>query len=519
MNRTKMIADIANSSTMWDMLIIGGGATGIGTALDAASRGYKVLLVEQSDFGKGTSSRSTKLAHGGVRYLQQGNVSLVLEALKERGIMRRNAPHLVHDLAFIVPVYDWWEGPFYGVGLKLYDMLAGKEGFGKSKFLSKEETIKRIPTIETKGLDGGIIYYDGQFDDARLLINLAQTAYEQGASLANYMQVTSLQKSANGLVTGAALRDAESGKEYHVQAKVVINATGVFSDSIRKMDSSKAENIMTSSQGVHIVLDKEFLPAESAIMLPHTDDGRVLFCVPWQGKIIIGTTDTEVKKFDLEPKALEEEVSFLLKHAARYLTKDPSHADIKSVFVGLRPLVKDTEASNTAAISREHLVTISQSGLVTITGGKWTTYRRMAKDAVDQAIPVAGLDFSPCVTKELQLRGFHKNAGVFAELAHYGSDAPELRKLIAEKASYSTKLHANYAYLEGEVIWAARHEMARTVEDILARRMRLLFLDAKAATSVAEKVAELLAQERGLDENWQLEQVASFKKLAESYLG
>lgn len=510
-----MLSDIADN-TIWDIIIIGGGATGMGTAVDAASRGYKVLLVEQSDFGKGTSSRSTKLVHGGVRYLQQGNISLVLEALKERGIMRRNAPHLVSDLAFVVPVYDWWEGPFYGIGLKLYDLMAGKEGLGSSKNLSKEETLSYIPTVEKEGLRGGVIYHDGQFDDARMLVNLAQTAWEQGATLMNYMKVVSLLKNKE-IVNGVEIIDQETQTRYLVRSKVVVNATGVFTDSIRKMDDPGIDPIMTSSQGVHIVLDKSFLPGDSAIMVPHTDDGRVLFAVPWHNKIVIGTTDTYVKEFPLEPVAMQEEIDFLIKHAAKYLTKDPVISDIKSIFVGLRPLVKDADVTKTSAISREHTINISRSGLVSIAGGKWTTYRKMAEDVMEQAIFIGNLEHKPCVTENLRIHGYHEHADVFKELKQYGSDAPEVQKLLDEKPENKIRLHPGYSYTEGEVIWAVRNEMARGVEDFLARRTRLLFLDAKAGLAIAGKVAQIMAKELGRDEVWISDQVKKFNEVAEHY--
>ena len=500
MDRDKILRSLKNT-TVWDIVIIGGGATGMGIAVDASSRGYNILLVEQSDFGKGTSSRSTKLAHGGVRYLQQGNVSLVLEALKERGIMRRNAPHLVKDLTFVVPVYDWWEGPFYGIGLKLYDMLAGKEGLGPSQFLSKEETLKHIPTIEQNGLRGGVIYHDGQFDDARLLINLAQTAHEQGATLLNYMKVTNLIHG-DDIVEGVELTDQETNQKYNVKSKVVINATGVFTDQIRKMDDQAAEPIMTSSQGVHIVLDKSFLPGESAIMVPHTDDGRVLFAVPWHDKIIVGTTDTPVDEYPLEPRAQKEEIDFLMSHAAKYLTKDPKPGDIKSIFTGLRPLVKEAGEINTAAISREHTITISRSGLLTIAGGKWTTYRKMAEDAMEQAIVLGNLNYVPCVTETLQVHGYHNHSDKFGHLKEYGTDALKIEKLYAENPHLRQPLLPDYSYTEGEVIWAVRHEMARTPEDILARRMRLLFLDSNACMEIAEKVTRIMAKELVKDEIW-----------------
>ncbi|MGQ1784538.1 MULTISPECIES: glycerol-3-phosphate dehydrogenase/oxidase [unclassified Saccharicrinis] len=517
MARDNQLSKIKDGSIVWDIVVIGGGATGVGTAVDAASRGYKVLLVEQSDFGKGTSSRSTKLAHGGVRYLQQGNLSLVLEALKERGIMRRNAPHLVSDLEFVVPIYDWWEGPFYGIGLKLYDMLAGKEGLGASEFLSREETIAHIPTVEAIDLRGGVKYHDGQFDDARFLINLAQTAQEQGATVMNYMKVVSLRKSEN-IVGGVVLEDQETFEKYAVRSKVVINATGVFTDSIRTLDDENAIPIMTSSQGVHIVLDRSFLPGDSAIMVPHTDDGRVLFAVPWYDKIIVGTTDTPVDEFPLEPVAKAEEIDFLITHAARYLTKDLMQSDIKCVFVGLRPLVKDSGETNTASISREHTINISRSGLLSIAGGKWTTYRKMAQDVVDQAILIGDLNPKPSVTEHLQMHGYHQHAEIFGSLHYYGSDAPRLQVLLEEKTSYRNQLHLDYPYLEGEVVWSVRHEMVRCIEDFIARRIRLLFLDTEAAMIIAPRVAQLLAQELAYDKTWEQTQLIEFNKIAHNYL-
>ncbi len=517
MNRSKMLKSIEAVNYKWDFIIIGGGATGLGVAIEAASRGYKALLLEQSDFAKGTSSRSTKLVHGGVRYLQQGNISLVLEALKERGILKRNAPHLVHDLPFIVPNYDWWEGPFYGIGLKLYDALAGKEGFGASKILSKEETLKHLPTLETEGLRGGVIYYDGQFDDARLSINMAETAYEQGATLINYMKVTSLIKEDN-MLCGVEAVDLESNKKYKLNAKVVINATGVFTDSIRKMDDENATNIIVSGQGVHIVLDKTFIPGNTAIMVPHTDDGRVIFAIPWHDKVLVGTTDTEVEEFLLEPKPFEEEIEFLLKHTARYLTKDPKRNDILSVFAGLRPLVKSGEEENTAAISREHTINVSRSGLVTIAGGKWTTYRKMAEDTIDQALILANLPYEKSVTKELRLHGYHNHADEFGNLEIYGSDAISINELFREDKSFKELLHPKFKTVVGEIVWAVRNEMARTVDDFIARRTRMLLLDAKAALEVAPKVANIMAKELNRNQNWVDEQIKVFNKIGENYI-
>ncbi|WP_373499703.1 glycerol-3-phosphate dehydrogenase/oxidase [Desulfococcus sp.] len=518
MNRDEMLKRIRRQDREWDLIVVGGGATGLGTAIDGASRGYQVLLVEQSDFAKGTSSRSTKLVHGGVRYLQQGNVSLVLEALKERGLMRRNAPHLVHNLPFVVPNYDWWEGPFYGIGLKVYDMLAGRHGFGHSKGLSKEKTLAFIPTLEPRGLRGGVIYYDGQFDDARLAVNMAQTAVEQGGTVVNYMRVESLVKS-GGMVRGVNVRDMETGEAYALTAKVVINATGVFSDAVRRMDDPEAPGIITPSQGVHIVLDKSFMPGDTAIMVPHTDDGRVLFAIPWKNRVVVGTTDTEMADAPLDPCPLPEEIDFLLSHAARYLTKDPTREDILSAFAGLRPLVSLGGYENTAAISRDHTLNISRSGLLTITGGKWTTYRKMAEDTVDQAALLAQLQERPSVTKELNIHGFHQNAGQFGHLAVYGSDAVSVQALLGEDPRFACPLHPAHPYLAGEVVWAVRREMARTVEDFLSRRRRVLILDARASMEMAPVVARLMALELGRDGRWESDQTRAFEALARGYLG
>jgi glycerol-3-phosphate dehydrogenase len=517
MNRDDMLRRIESERHQWDLIIIGGGATGLGVAIDAASRGYATLLLEQSDFAQGTSSRSTKLVHGGVRYLQQGNVSLVLEALKERGLLRRNAPHLVHNLAFVVPNYDWWEGPFYGVGLRLYDLLAGKHGFGPSKNISLEKTLHYIPTIETEGLRGGVIYYDGQFDDARLAVNMAQTAVDQGAVVLNYMAVTGLTKSGD-FTRGVVAVDRESGREYEIKARAVINATGVFADQIRRMDTPEAPPMIAPSQGVHIVLDRSFLPGKGAIMVPHTQDGRVLFATPWHDRVIVGTTDTPVQETPLEPLPLEEELDFLLTHAAQYLTKDPTPADVLSMFAGLRPLVSMGKEDNTAAISRDHTIHISGSGLVTITGGKWTTYRKMAEDTVDQAAVIAQLDERPCATQDLNIHGYHRNARQFGDLAVYGSDAMAIREINRNDPVCAERLHGRLTPTVGEVVWAVKHEMARTVEDFLSRRTRSLLLDARASIEMAPRVAEVMATELGYDADWQAAQVSAYTELARKYL-
>jgi glycerol-3-phosphate dehydrogenase len=528
MNRINMWRSIEAHPKAWDMIVVGGGATGVGVAIDAAARGYDVLLLEQSDFGKGTSSRSTKLAHGGVRYLEQGNIGLVMEALKERGLLLQNAPHLVHDLAFVVPNYDWWEAPFYGLGLKLYQLLAGKYGFGISRILSKEETLKHLPTLKTEGLRGGAVYYDGQFDDARLLIHMVATAFEQGATLLNYVEVTGLTKDAQGFVDGVSACDVETGNEFRATAKVVINATGAFTDLLRLKAEPEAESMIVPSQGIHLVFDSSFLPGESAIMVPHTSDGRVLFAIPWHGHTLVGTTDTPVATTTLEPVAMEQEIEFILATAGQYLTKAPTRDDVLSVFAGIRPLVRATNVTNTAALSRDHVIHIDRSGLVTIAGGKWTTYRHMAEDCVDQAATLAQLPEKPCVTHHLHIHGFHEvpkkdaakedEARQFGSLAVYGSDAYEIRKLIETDASLSEPLHAALPYVKAEVIWAARHEMARTVEDVLARRTRALFLNARAALAMAPAVADLMASELGWDEVTRSKQLAAFRDVASNYV-
>lgn len=518
MNRDEMLSRILDRTEPWDMLVVGGGATGIGIAVDAASRGYDVLLVEQSDFGKGTSSRSTKLVHGGVRYLQQGNITLVMEALKERGILRDNAPHLVHDLAFIVPNYDWWEAPFYGIGLKVYDLLAGRYGFGPSKMLSTDETLKRIPTLKTKGLRGGVIYYDGQFDDARLLINLMRTAAEQGATLLNYAGVVAFEHDSAGFINGAVFEDQETGKEHRIKAKVVINATGPFADQLRKLDEADVPALISPSQGVHLVFDNSFLPGDSAIMVPHTKDGRVMFAIPYLGATLVGTTDTPISESTLEPRALPEEIDFILETAGLYLQKAPSRENVLSVFTGIRPLVGASDDKNTASLSRDHTILISNSGLLTVAGGKWTTYRQMAEDCVSHAATLAGLDARPCVTKRLNIHGYHKSPQKFGALALYGSDAPAIQDLLRADPARQEPIHPALTARCGEVVWAVRFEGARTVDDFLARRTRSLFLNAKAAVEAAPKVAALMAAELGYSGQWEQEQVAEFTRIAGHYL-
>ena len=502
----------------WDIAVVGGGATGVGVAVDAASRGYSVVLFEQSDFGKGTSSRSTKLVHGGVRYLQQGNISLVLDALKERGLLFRNAPHIVRDLQFVVPNYQWWEAPFYGLGLKVYDVLAGRYGFGPSELLSREEVLARIPTLEQDGLRGGVKYHDGQFDDSRLLVNLAQTATEKGACLLNYARVTGLAKDADGYVSGLEVRDEETGESHAVSARSVVNATGPFCDGLRRLDEPDAAPLISPSQGVHIVLSRDFLPGETAIMVPHTRDGRVMFAIPWHGHVVVGTTDTPIPEASLEPAPMPDEIDFILDTASAYLEHRPGRGDILSVFTGIRPLVKEGGAAATATLSRDHKIQISSTGLLTITGGKWTTYRRMAEDCVDHATVLGRLEERPCVTRELRIHGHHASADAFGPLAAYGADAEGVLELMRSRPELAVPLHPSLAVNGAQVVWAARHEMARTVEDVLARRTRALFLNSRAALAMAPAAARLLAAELGRDEGWEQDQVAAFGRTAASYV-
>lgn len=517
MKREDSIKKIEEYPDEWDVIVIGGGATGLGSAVDSAARGFKTLLIEQSDFAKATSSRSTKLIHGGLRYLQQGNISLVVEALKERGLLCQNAPHLVHHLPFLVPNYKWWEGPFYGIGIKIYDMLAGKLGLEPSKILTRKETLKAIPTLESKDLRGGVIYYDGQFDDSRLAITLARTFEELGGTAINYMKATQLIKK-KGFCIGIKAKDMESGSNYSLHGKVIINATGIFTDTIRQMDDAKAKTIIAPSQGIHLVLPKKFQPSETAILVPHTEDGRILFMVPWHDRVLLGTTDTAVTKPQLEPKPLQSEIRFLLKYAAQYLAKAPKEKDILSVFAGLRPLIKAKENEASSSLSRDHTIIVSKSGLITIAGGKWTTYRKMAEDVINKAILIAGLPDRPCITKTLHLHGWMEGIAPTDPRSTYGSEIRLIKALEKEHKELKEWIHERLPYKKSEVVWAARREMARTVDDVLARRTRSLLLDAKASIEAAPSVARLLAKELQKNSKWMESQVQEYTKLAKNYL-
>lgn len=512
MKRADIIQSIKNTPS-WDMIVIGGGASGLGTALEAVSRGYRTLLVEAHDYTKGTSSRSTKLVHGGVRYLAQGNVHLVREALHERGLLKKNAPHLVHDMGFVIAAYQWWAAPFYGIGLKMYDLLAGKLNLKPSRYVGKEEALRHAPTLKQNGLKGGILYYDGQFDDSRLAITLLRTFENKGGVAINYAPAIGLLKDANHKISGITLRDEETGEIIQANAPVVVNATGVFVDDIRRMENPQAKAMLSPSQGVHVIVDRKFLPGDSAIMIPKTEDGRVLFAVPWHDHVVIGTTDTAVPNVDLEPRALDEEVDFILRTAAQYLNPAPKRPDVQSIFAGLRPLVKAAEGSETKALSRDHVIRISEGGLITLTGGKWTTYRRMAEDTVNQAENWVKWAQRPSVTEDLKLHGWSQE-NIEDHWKVYGTDAALIQKLDGAQQ----KLHADLPYTEAEVRWAVRMEQARTVEDVLSRRLRALLLNARASSEMAARVAAIIAQELGYDDTWQQAQVRDYTQLVNGYI-
>jgi glycerol-3-phosphate dehydrogenase len=516
--RAILVKQIEENSN-WDVIVIGGGATGLGVALDSATRGFKTLLLEQVDFAKGTSSRSTKLVHGGVRYLAQGNIDLVKESLFERGLLLNNASHLVGNQAFIIPNYTWWDTLKYTIGLKIYDALAGKLSFGTSIRINKDETLSRLSTIKIEKLKGGVVYHDGQFDDSRLAVNIAQTAIERGATVLNHFKVNQLSKNDNGIVNGVIAEDTETKVTYHLNAKVVINATGVFTDEILKMDNSEAKNIVRPSQGIHLVLDKSFLPGNDAIMIPKTNDGRVLFLVPWHNKVVVGTTDTLLDSHSLEPKALDKEVDFIITTANNYLNKKVSKADVLSIFAGLRPLAAPKDKSEkTKEISRSHKIIVSNSELITITGGKWTTYRRMAQDTINKAISIGKLHNVSCKTKKVKIHGATESSDKTHHQYIYGSDLEGLQNLIKESPELGETLHARLPFTRAEIIWAIRYEMARTVEDILARRVRTLFLDARATLEIIPLVAKMLAIELNKDSVWEQQQINEFTKIANQYV-
>lgn len=508
--------DILRTRIHWDIIIIGGGATGLGAAVDAASRGFSTLLVERDDFAKGTSSRSTKLLHGGVRYLAQGNFRLVLDALKERGLLLKNAPHVSSNRAFVIPVYKSWQKWYYAAGLIFYDLLAGRLGLGRTKVLSGAKTVALLPGLSKKNLKGGIVYRDGQFDDSRFAINLAQTAAEQGAILVNYCALDRLVK-AGGRISGVELTDRLSLETFSAKATVVINATGVFADAVMAMDEPGKRAVIVPSQGVHIVVDKRFFSGDTALMVPSTSDGRVLFAVPWHDKVVVGTTDTARELVSNEPEPLQSEINFILSNLNACLESTITDRDILSVFAGLRPLVKLSAVNKTALMPRDHSIFVSPAGLVTITGGKWTTYRKMAEEVIGKAVLVGGLHHSPCVTRGLKIHGWTLTDKP-GPLSFYGADLLILQDIYEENPAWQALLHPDYPYTKGCVILAVRNEMAMTVEDVLARRTRLLFLDARAAMAAAPTVISLMASELNKNEEWETAQGDAFAKVASKYL-
>jgi glycerol-3-phosphate dehydrogenase len=501
----------------WDIVIVGGGATGLGAAVDAASRGYKTLLVEQYDFAKGTSGRSTKLVHGGVRYLAQGNIKLVRESLRERGLLLKNAPHVCHDIIFVMPSFRFWEKWYYGIGLKFYELLSGKLSLGKTSILSKKTTQQLLPAIAAQKLSGAVLYHDGQFDDSRLAINLAQTAAEQGATVINYCKLDSIIKTA-GHISAIIITDTISGQEYKLKCKVLINATGVFTDKIMQLDDQQHKPVITVSQGIHIVVDKKFFPGDKAMIIPKTDDGRVLFAVPWHNKAVIGTTETALNEILIEPKPLPAEIDFIITHINRYLTTNIKLSDINTVFAGLRPLIDSKKKRSTSFLPRDYTTIVSTSGMITITGGKWTTYRTMGKAAIDNAIFVGKLQKKACVTGSLPLHGFMNTINHDDDLSVYGSDAAAIRQLMNEQPGLKEKIHPDLPYAKATVVWAVQYEMAMTVEDVLSRRTRALILDANAAIDSAPLVAALMAKEMKMPADWEKQQVKDFLHIADQYL-
>lgn len=518
MNRNTLIQNLLDEpQKQWDIIVIGGGATGLGVALDAVTRGYKTLLLEQSDFAKGTSSRSTKLVHGGVRYMAQGDILLVIEALHERGLMLKNAPHLTANQEFVIPVYTFWDVFLYTVGLKFYDLLAGRLSMGKSYFITRSRALARLPLLKAKGLKGGIVYHDGQFDDSRMAVALASASVENGGTVLNYFRVNTLLKDDNGKITGVKANDIESGREYSINGRLVINATGIFADEIHKMDDPSSKPTIRPSQGVHIVLDNSFLQSSSAIMIPKTDDGRVLFAIPWYGKVVVGTTDTPLDKITLEPTALDQEIDFILGTAGKYLTRPPKREDVRCIYAGLRPLAANPDNPEaTKEVSRRHKITISRSGLLSIIGGKWTSYRRMAEEAIDKAIKAGILEERKCITKNFSFytNGIRLESG---RLKIYGNKASEIERMIKEQPVLGELIHQRLPYTKAEIVWICSNEMPERLDDMLARRTRALFLDAMASAEAAPVVAELMARELGFNASWQQSEISTYNNLIINY--
>jgi len=522
MTRAELLQSLTGQA-VFDLAVVGGGATGLGVALDAALRGFSVVLLESQDFAGGTSSRSTKLLHGGVRYLAQGNVALVREALAERATVLRIAPHLAQPLPFVMPSYGWWQTPFYGMGLKLYDLMAGRAGLGHTAFLSRAQTLAALPGANPQGLRGGVRYWDGQFDDARLALALALTAEAAGARVVNYAQVTGIQRlpDASPALTELHVTDVLTGGVHRVRARCVVNATGVWVDELRARAHREGqdpmpERMVSPSQGVHVVVDREFMPGDHALLVPKTRDGRVLFAVPWLGKLILGTTDTPRQDLPREPQAFAEELDFILGEAGRVVSRPLGTADIRSVWVGLRPLVAPPSSAEggTKVLSREHTIVIDGNGLVTVTGGKWTTYRAMAEDVLARCfaaglLPVRAGGLSEhhmllgAPDGSTQATPLHQAPGLHI----YGTQAQRVAQCPGAERGLGLGL------TEAMVRYAVRCEHAHTVEDVLARRWRALFLDARAAAAMAPAVAAILQ-----DEQVSAPALDSFEALCPHYL-
>jgi len=505
-------AAFAHFDDLFDVLVIGGGATGLGAAVDAASRGYRTALIEAEDFAKATSSRSTKLVHGGVRYLAQGNIPLVREALHERSRLLANAPHLVHDLAFVIPAYRRRDIPYYAVGLVAYDLLAGRSNFGRARIASKRATIAQVPGIAAAGLHGSVVYHDGLFDDARLALALARTAVDHGGVLANYVRAEHLVY-AGERVAGVVATDRETGREFTLNARCVINATGIFADELRLADRPDAPRLLSLSRGTHIVVPAAVLGGDAAILVPKTSDGRVVFAIPWHRHVVIGTTDLPVATACLDPVPDDSEIEYLIEIVNRYLRRPIGRTDITATFAGLRPLVNSAATSSTSKLSREHAIDVSPRGLISIAGGKWTTYRKMAEDVIDTAARRGGLAARPSVTAQLPLHGATTRFEPDDTLRTYGTDAIAVEALAHTEPALAEPLHPRLPYTAAEVVYAARSEMARTVDDVLARRTRALFLDAAASDEAAPQVARLLARELGRSSDWEAEQLSKYASI------
>ncbi len=506
-----------NINSYFDIVVIGGGATGCGVALDASSRGFKTLLLEKKDFASGTSGRSTKLLHGGVRYLEsaiknldKNQYNLVKNSLHERYILLKNAPHLCHKTTLLTPIYKWTDVPYIFAGLTIYDLLAGKMSIGRSSFISRQKTLEEFPLIKQDALKGCIKYYDGQFNDMRMNITVAKTAQHYGASILNYSEVTEIIKE-NGKIKGVVFLDKIKKEKKEILCTALINATGVFSDNIRKMDNPDCANIMQISSGIHIVIDKKYAPKNGGVLIPKTDDGRVLFMLPWENSCIVGTTDEPHPLSDY-PSAKESEIKYLINHINRYFDVKITTNDIKSIWAGLRPLVKDSYThSSTASIVRDHYIELSNSGLITITGGKWTSFRKMAEDTIDKAISIFQLrPKRQCITKNIKYYGsngfnmfykyqFMEHKGLDYDISkyllrNYGIKAQTIAKM-AQNKDFGERLINNMPYIKAEVVYSIKNEYAKKPLDFIIRRTAIAQTNMGLAKNILDKIIEIFAEE------------------------